>query len=116
MKQGFDSSSTKTFPTQLVVPRESLASLHIPNYVWIVTTILALALLAVAAIYREREGLRQAQASYQFTQQKAVASQVTNDTLRHDIHALKTDKDVMARTAQEKLNYVRSNEVVVVMR
>ncbi len=116
MKQGLESSSTKSYPSQLVVPHASLESLRIPNYVWVVTALLALALLAVAAVYREREGLRQAQTSYQFTQDKMQATQLTNGLIRRDIHALKNDKDVIAEKAQEKLNYVRPNEVVLVMR
>lgn len=116
MKQGLESSSPKSYPSQLVVPHTSLESLRIPNYVWVVTTLLALALLAVAAVSREREGLRQAQTSYQFTQEKVQASQLNNELLRRDIRALQQDKDVTAQRAQEKLNYVRPNEVVVVMR
>ncbi len=115
MKQGLESSSTKSYPSQLVVPHASLEALRIPNYVWVVTALLALALLAVAAVYREREGLRQAQMAYQFSQEKVQASQLNNGLLRRDIHALKHDKDVIAQRAQEKLNYLRPNEVVVVM-
>ena len=116
MKQGLESSSTKSYPSQLVVPHTSLESLRIPNYVWVVTGLLALALLAVSAVYREREGLRQAQMSYQFTQDKMQAAQLNNGLLRHDINALKQDKDVITQKAQDKLNYVRPNEIVVVMR
>ncbi len=116
MKQGLNSSSAKSYPSQLVVPHASLESLRIPNYVWVVTALLALALLVIATVYREREGLRQAQTSYQFTQEKMQASQRDNELLRHDIHALQNDKDVIAQKAQEKLNYVRSNEIVIVMR
>jgi cell division protein FtsB len=115
LKQGLE-SSTKTYPSQLVVPHTTLESLRIPNYAWVVTALLALALLAVAAIYREREGLRQAQTSYQYTQEKMQATQTTNGLMRRDIQALKSDKDVITQKAQEKLNYVRPNEVVVVMR
>lgn len=116
MKQVLNSSTTKAIPSQLVVPNAVLMSFRIPNYVWVITVLLALALLSIAAVYREREGLRQAQAAYQFTQNKMQASQINNDLLRRDIRALQHDKDVMVRTAQQKLNYVRANEVVVVMR
>ena len=116
MKQGLDSSSTKSYPSQLVVPHASLESLRIPNYVWVVTALLALALLSVAAVYREREGLRQAQTAYQFTQEQAQASQLNNGLLRRDIDALQNDKEVIAQKSQEKLNYVRPNEIVLLMR
>ena len=54
--------------------------------------------------------------SYQFTQDKMQAAQLNNGLLRHDINALKQDKDVITQKAQDKLNYVRPNEIVVVMR
>ncbi|HEX4949864.1 MAG TPA: hypothetical protein VFZ34_24575 [Blastocatellia bacterium] len=116
MKPSYESSTTKTYPSQLVVPNAALLSFRLPNYVWVVTVLLALSLLALSAVYRERAGLRQAQTSHQFMQQKVQASQISNDLLRRDIHALQHDKEVMARTAQEKLNYIRPNEVVVVLR
>lgn len=116
MKQGLESSSVKSYPSQLVVPHASLEALRIPNYVWVVTVILALALLAVAAVYREREGLRQATAAHAFTKQKFEISELGNAMTRREIASLKNDKDVIAQKAQEKLNYVRPNEIVVVMR
>ncbi len=116
MKQGFDSSSTKLYSAQLVVPRAAFETLRIPTYVWVVTALLALALLVVAAVYREREGLRRVQASYQFTQQKVEASQLNNEMLRREVQALQQDKEVIARQAQEKLNYIRPNEVIVRLR
>lgn len=116
MKQGFDSSSTKLYSAQLVVPRAAFETLRIPNYVWVVTALLALVLLAVAAVYREREGLRRAQTSYQFTQQKVEATQLNNELLRRELQALQHDKAVIARETQEKLNYVRPNEVIVRLR
>jgi len=116
LKQSLESSSTKFYPSQLVVPNQSLESLRIPTYVWVVTVLLALALLAGSALYRERDGLRQARTSYQYTEQKLQAAQLNNDLIRHDIQALKQDKGVMARAAQAKLNYVRPNEVVVRVR
>jgi cell division protein FtsB len=116
LKQGFDSSSTKLYSAQLVVPRAAFETLRIPTYVWVVTTLLALVLLVVAAMYREREGLRRAQASHQFTQQKVEASQLNNEMLRRDVQDLQRDKDLIARQAQEKLNYVRPNEVIIRVR
>lgn len=116
MKPSFDSSSTKLYPSQLVVPHASLKAIRIPTYVWVVMTILALTLLAVAAIYRERDGLRQARNAYQFTQQKWESTQFNNNVLRHSIHSLQPGKEVATRTAQAKLNYVRPNEVVVKVR
>lgn len=116
MKQVLNSSTTKAIPSQLVVPNAALMSFRIPNYVWVITVLMALALLSVAAVYRERVGLHQAQAAFQFTQNKMQESQINNDLLRRDIHAMQHEKDVMVRNAQQKLNYVRTNEVVVVMR
>lgn len=116
MKQVLNSSTTKAIPSQLVVPNAALMSFRIPNYVWVITVLMALAMLSIAAVYRERAGLRQAQAAYEFTQNKMQASQINNDLLRREIHAMQHDKDGMARTAQQKLNYVRTNEVVVIMR
>lgn len=116
MKQGLNSSTTKMYPNQLVVARASLASLRLPNYTWIVMVLLAMAFLASAAIYREREGLRAAQASFTQTQQKYQEAQINNELLRKDLQTLQQDKNILARAAQTKLNYVRRNEVVVVVR
>ena len=116
MKQGMHSATTRTYPNQLFVARTSLASLRIPTYAWIVMIIMAMGLLATAAIYREREGLRAAQASYQQTQQKFQATQLTNEMLRQDLQTVQQNKQAIARAAQSKLNYVRRNEVVVVVR
>jgi cell division protein FtsB len=116
LKQGIHSSTTKVHPNQLVVPRTSLSALRFPNYAWIMTVLMAMALLAIAAIYREREGLRSAQASFHQTQQKLQEAQLNNELLRKDVRAMQQDKNVIAREAQNKLNYVRRNEVVVVVR
>jgi cell division protein FtsB len=116
LKQGINSSTTKTYLNQLVVPRASLASLRLPNYAWIVMVLMAMALLATTAIYREREGLRSAQASFNRTQQKFQEAQLNNELLRKDLRAMQQDKNVIAREAQTKLNYVRPNEVLVVVR
>jgi cell division protein FtsB len=116
LKQGLNSSATKSYPNQLVVPRASLEALRLPNYFWIVTILLALALLATAAIYRERERLRVAQTSYQFTQQKVQAATLNNALLRRDFEAMKHDKNTIAQEAQTNLNYLRPNEVIVVLR
>lgn len=116
MKQGIHSSTTKTYPNQLVVPRASLSSLRFPNYAWIMMVLMAMAFLATAAIYREQEGLRSAQASFQHTQQKLQQAQLNNEVLRQDVRAMQQDKNVIAREAQNKLKYVRRNEVVVVVR
>lgn len=116
MKQGLNSSTTRAYPTQLVVARASLIALRLPNYTWIVMVLLAMALLATAAIYRERGGLRTAQASFQRTQQKYQDAQFSTELLRQDLQAAQQNKSVITRAAQTKLNYVRRNEIVVVVR
>ena len=116
MKQGINSSTTKTYPNQLVVARPSLASLNIPNYTWIVMVLLAMGLLAIATMYRERISLRSAQASLNHTQQKFQAAQLNNEVLRKDLQAIQQNKNLIAQEAQNKLHYVRRNEVIVVVR
>lgn len=116
MKQGIYSSTTRTYPNQLFVARTSVASLRIPNYAWIGMVLLAMGLLATATIYRERQSLRAAQASYNYTQQKFQEAQITNELMRKDLQIMQQDKNTIARGAQNKLNYVRRNEVVVVVR
>jgi cell division protein FtsB len=116
LKQGLNSSATKSYPNQLVVPHASWEAFRLPNYVWIVMMLIAMALLATAAIYREREGLRTAQRSHQYTEQKMQEANRSNTLLRHNLQALKQDKSALAQQAQTNLNYLRPNEVIVVMR
>ncbi|MFN7928324.1 MAG: septum formation initiator family protein [Blastocatellia bacterium] len=115
MKQGLNSSTTRTYPNQLVVARTSIA-LRLPKYAWIGMVLLAMALLATAAIFRERDGLRAAQASYNRTQQTLQMTQQQTEVLLQSLQNLQQNKTVVAQEAQKKLNYVRPNEVVVVVR
>lgn len=116
MKQVLNSSSTKTYPNQLVVPRASWETLVLPKYVWITTIMIAMALLAVATIFREHEGLRLAQSARNYSQQTRNENQVSNELMRREIKSVKQDKEAITREAQGKLNYLKPNEIMLVMK
>lgn len=115
MKEGLNSSTTRTYPTHLVVARTNIA-FRLPKYAWIGMVVIAMALLATAAILRERDGLRAAQASYNRAQQRFQTAEQQTESLKQELQTLQQNKVVTAQTAQKKLNYVRPNEALVVVR
>lgn len=116
MKLDNNSSSAKTLNPRLVISRVSWESLRMPKYALITTTMLAFALLAGANIFRERDARHNAQVVQEQAQLQLANVQSKNVLIRQDTNALRQNKDVIARTAQNKLGYVRPNEIVVVVK
>lgn len=113
MKPAVNSSWTKYNYHQVAQARTAWWALKVPNYVWLAMMITAAAALSFTTIAREREEVRRAQTAYSQTEGQAKQAQSQNEQLRAGIKGLKNDRRALDRAAQDRLNYVRPNEIVV---
>lgn len=116
MKLGNNSSLAKTFNLRSLFSRVSLESVRMPKYAIITTVLLALALLAGANIFREREAARAANAVKEQTQSQLANLSKNNAVIRQKTEALRHNKAIIAREAQTKMGFVRPNEIVLVVK
>ncbi len=90
-----------------------LKGLLIPKYILTMMLLMAMVLLAGASIYREREGLKSAQQSLTATRNRVERQQDDKLLLQREIKESRQNKEVITRLAQARLNYVKSNEIVL---
>lgn len=115
MKQVVNSSLTKLNYDQVATAHAAWA-LKIPNYVWLAMILVAAAALSLTTVAREREEVRSARAAYAQTQERARQAQAQTERLRIEIKNLKENPRAAERVAQEQLNYVRPNEIIIATR
>ena len=72
--------------------------------------------LALTTIARERTQLLESRTSHAQTQQRLIQTQAETEKLRAKIKSVKNDPRVSENAAQDRLNYVRPNEIVVPIR
>ena len=116
MKPVVNSSFTKYAYEQAVPARAAWQSLRIPNYVWLAMLMTAAGALSLGTLARERQEMRQATAAYVQTQGLVKGAEAQNLRLKAEVKGLREDSRAAERVAQERLNYVRSNEIVVTTR
>ncbi len=73
----------------------------------------AAAALSLSTMAREREEVRLAHTAVAQTQGQVIQAQTVNQQIKVEIKNLKDDPHAVERAAQERLNYLRSNEIVV---
>ena len=106
--------SHKNFYSHYVQPTSTfIKGLVVPKYILIMMLLIAMVMLAGASIYREREGLKSAQQSLTATQNKFESQQDYKLLLQREIKESKQNKEVISRLAQSRLNYVKTNEIVL---
>lgn len=91
-------------------------ALQMPDWVWLMMIFMASAALALTMMMRERTQLRAAQTSLTQTQQALIQVQGKNKQNKARLEGLRTSRQRAENIAQDELNYVRSNEVIVSMR
>ncbi len=120
MKLVANSYSAKIAYGQLTATREAsrvwVQALQMPNWVWLAMIFLAASALALTTIARERTQLRVATASHVQTEQRLAQVQEANDKLKGKIGSMKKDSRAVENIAQDRLNSVRANEIVVATR
>lgn len=120
MKQVVSLSWAKTNYSQIAdAPVRSLAllkTLRLPNWVWLVMVFIAMAALSLANIARSHAELREARSAQTVTAQQLRQVQSVNAGIRTELGGLKNDLRQSERAAQQRLNYVRPNEIVVAVR
>lgn len=113
MKPAVNSSLTKFNYGQVATVRAAWWALKIPNFVWLAMIITAAAALSLNTIAREREEVHRAQSTFAQAEGQVTQAQTANQRLKVEIKKLKDDPRAVERAAQERLNYLRSNEIVV---
>jgi cell division protein FtsB len=113
LKPVVNSSLPKITYTQVSTARAAWWALKIPNYVWLAMIMAAAAALSLSTLAREREEVRRAQAAFTQAQGRVAQVQTANQRLKTEVKNLKNDPRAAERAAQERLNYVRPNEIVV---
>jgi cell division protein FtsB len=98
------------------VSRAWLQALRMPNWVWLAMIFLAASALALTTIARGRTQLRVATASSVQTEQRLAQTQTVNEKLKGKIRSVKNDSRAIQSLAQDRLNSVRANEIVVATR
>jgi septal ring factor EnvC (AmiA/AmiB activator) len=116
LKPAVNSSLTKFGYTQVATARAAWWALRLPNYVWLAMILVAAAALSLNTIAREREEVRRAQTSYSQTESRFQQAQTENQKLKTELKSLKQNPGVAGRAVQDRLHYVRPNEIVVVPR
>ena len=113
MKPAVNSSLTKFNYGQAATVRAAWWALKIPNFVWLAMIMLAATALSLNTIAREREEVHRAQAVLAQAQGQVSQAQNVREQLKVEIKTLKDDPRAVERAAQERLHYLRSNEIVV---
>lgn len=120
MKLAGTSYTAKINYGQIAVARDNsrawLQSLRLPGWGWLLMVFLAAAALALTVIARERTQLREARGSYAQTIQRLKQTQAQNETLKAATKNLRVDARAGNNTAQDSLNLIRANEIVVPVR
>ncbi|MFN0119912.1 MAG: FtsB family cell division protein [Blastocatellia bacterium] len=114
-------SAERLFYGQVATVRETAVTsvfslwqaLRMPGWVWFSMLLLASALLALTVVARERGHLRNVRMSYEQTAQRLATSKLENEQLKHRLQSLEKNPRAYERVAQERLHYVRANEIVV---
>ena len=113
MKPAVNSSLTKINYGQVATVRAAWWALKIPNYVWLAMILTAATALSLNAMTRESEEVRRAEAARSQTAGRVTQAQTSNQQLKGEVQSLKNDPEVAARAAQERLNYLRPNEIMI---
>jgi len=113
LKPAVNSSLTKFNYGQVATARAAWWALKIPNFVWLAMILLAATALSLNTIAREREEVHRAQTVLAQAQGKVSQAQTVNRELKTEIKKSKDDPRAVERAAQERLHYLRSNEIVV---
>ena len=120
MKLVANSYSAKISYGQVTATRETslawLQTLRMPNWVWLAMIFLAASALALTTIARERTQLHSARTLHAQTEQRLAQAQAANEKLKGKIRTVKNDSRAVEKIAQERLNSVRANEIVVATR
>ncbi|HZS08075.1 MAG TPA: septum formation initiator family protein [Blastocatellia bacterium] len=120
MKQVANSYSAKINYGQIAATGEAsrawVRALRMPNWVWLMMIFLAAAALALTTIARERTQLQGARTSHARTEQRLTQAQAETEKLRAKVKSARNDPRVSENAAQDRLNYVRPNEIVVPIR
>ena len=115
MKQVVNSySASLTFP-QSPAWRERVATLvpPIPNYVWLAMLLLAATLLGSSTLWRAHGQMTTARNAQAVTNSRLLQAQTTNDEIKTQTHLIRTDAQAATQAAQERLHYVKANEIVI---
>ncbi len=113
LKPAVNSSLTKFHYGQVATVRAAWWVLKVPNFVWLAMIVIAATALSLNTIAREREEFRRAHAALAQAQGQVTQAQTANRRLKDGINNLKNDPHAVECAAQERLNYLRSNEIAV---
>src|ERR1044071_4664375 len=113
LKPAVNSSLTKFNYGQVATVHAAWWVLKVPNFVWLAMILLAATALSLNTIAREREEVRRAQTVLAQAEGQVIQAQTANRQLKAEIKNLKDDPRAIERNAQERLHYLRSNEIVV---
>jgi cell division protein FtsB len=86
---------------------------RLPGYVWLAMIIIAAAALSFGTIARARGEMRQARTAHAQAHAQVKLVESANELLKSRLQNLQQDHRAIERAAQDRLNYVRPNEVVV---
>ena len=78
--------------------------------------IAGMALLCGASVIRERDGLRNTWASHQYLKNQLDETRTGNLLIRRELSEVRENREILVQKAQQQLNYLRANEIVVVVK
>ncbi len=118
MKQVVSSYSANLTFTQSSVLGERVAALvpPIPSYVWLAMLLLAATLLGVSTMLRARGQMATARNSYAVSDSRLAQAQAANTEIKDKTNLIRTNSQAAAQAAQERLHYVKPNEIVIATR
>lgn len=75
-----------------------------------------MALLCGAAVIREHDGLRNTEAAHRYLKNQVQEAQAGNMLIRRELKETRENRQVLVQKAQQDLNYLRNNEIAVVVK
>jgi hypothetical protein len=115
LKPVVNSTSTRYAQFTSAVSAERVArwTPRLPGYVWLAMIMVAAAALAVGTMARTRGEMREARTAYAEAQASVARAEGANHLRRAKLRSLQENPQAIERQAEERLHYVRPNEIIV---
>ncbi|MBK9312712.1 MAG: hypothetical protein IPM55_00455 [Acidobacteria bacterium] len=120
MKRVANSYSTRSLAIVSYAPDTATRLLSwvpsIPNYVWLAMIILAVSAMSLTGAMRASTQEGEAKSSYSYLQTRVENARAVNLQLSEQTRQIRTDPQVSAQVAQDRLRLTRVNEIVLAIK